>query len=111
MTEPRVYIVDDDSDLRASLVWLLESVGITAQAYAGPDEFLAAFDPEEPGCLIVDVRMPRVSGFQLQERLTEMGGAVTGGVLLGAWGHPDVGAGAAAGVRWISSRSPTIRSR
>ncbi len=73
MSEPRVYIVDDDNDVRDSLVWLLESVGITAQAYAGPDEFLAALDPEEPGCLIVDVRMPRVSGFQLQERLNDMG--------------------------------------
>ncbi len=73
MPEPRVYIVDDDSDLRDSLVWLLKSVGITADAYAGPEDFLAALDPDVPGCLIVDVRMPRVSGFQLQERLNDMG--------------------------------------
>lgn len=67
-----MYIVDDDSDVRDSLVWLLKSVGITAHAYAGPDEFLGALDPDVPGCLIVDVRMPRVSGFQLQERLNAL---------------------------------------
>jgi two-component system response regulator FixJ len=72
MPEARVYIVDDDSDVRDSLVWLLDSVGITARAYPGPEEFLAALDPEVPGCLIVDVRMPQVSGFQLQERLNGM---------------------------------------
>jgi len=70
--EPRVYIVDDDSDVRDSLVWLLQSVGVTAEAYAGPEEFLAALDPEAPGCLIVDVRMPRTSGFQLQEQLNAL---------------------------------------
>lgn len=70
---PRAYIVDDDNDVRDSLAFLLESVGIPADAYPGPEEFLAGFDPEIPGCLIVDVRMPRVSGFQLQERLGGMG--------------------------------------
>jgi RNA polymerase sigma factor (sigma-70 family) len=73
VADPRVYIVDDDSDVRDSLVWLLKSVGIAADAYPGPEDFLAALDPETPGCLIVDVRMPRVSGFQLQERLNRLG--------------------------------------
>jgi RNA polymerase sigma factor (sigma-70 family) len=73
MAEPRVYVVDDDDDVRESLVWLLDSVGIAAQAFAGPEEFLTALDPEVPGCLIVDVRMPRVSGFQLQEQLNRLG--------------------------------------
>lgn len=68
-----MYIVDDDSDVRDSLVWLLGSVGIAAHAFSGPEEFLAAFDPEVPGCLIVDVRMPQVSGLQLQEQLNRMG--------------------------------------
>ena len=72
VADPRVYIVDDDSDVRDSLVWLLKSVGIAADAYPGPEDFLAALDPETPGCLIVDVRMPRVSGFQLQARLNGM---------------------------------------
>jgi RNA polymerase sigma factor (sigma-70 family) len=72
MQEPLVYIVDDDADLRNSLVWLLESVGISAVTYANAEEFLAELDPGRPACLILDVRMPRTGGFQLQERLNEL---------------------------------------
>jgi FixJ family two-component response regulator len=64
-----VHIVDDDEDLRQSLVFLLGSVGIEALVYPDATRFLAEFDPEEPAVLIVDVRMPGPSGFQLQEEL------------------------------------------
>jgi RNA polymerase sigma factor (sigma-70 family) len=70
--EPLVYIVDDDADVRNSLVWLLESVGISAVTYTNVEEFLAGLDPDQPACLILDVRMPKISGFQLLDRLNEL---------------------------------------
>ncbi|MEU4227760.1 response regulator [Nonomuraea sp. NPDC026600] len=66
---PVVHIVDDDHDLRQSLAFLFESVGIQALTYPDAATFLAEYDPAEPAVLIVDVRMPGVSGFELQERL------------------------------------------
>ncbi|EMD24515.1 response regulator transcription factor [Amycolatopsis azurea] len=66
---PVVYIVDDDEAIRQSLVFLLESVGIQALVYPDGPTFLEEFDPDEPSVLIVDVRMPGLSGLQLQEKL------------------------------------------
>jgi len=66
---PLVHIVDDDEDVRASLVFLFESVGITALHYPDAQSLLDEFDPEEPAVVIVDVRMPGLSGFDLQEQL------------------------------------------
>ncbi|ANI15482.1 MULTISPECIES: response regulator [Pseudomonas] len=74
--KPVVYIVDDDKDLRTSLAWLLESVSIQAQCFAGAEEFLAHYDPGSPACLVLDVRMPETSGFQLQAMLNERGAAL-----------------------------------
>ena len=74
--KPIVYIVDDDKDLRTSLAWLLESVSIQAQCFAGAEEFLAHYDPNLPACLVLDVRMPETSGFQLQAMLNERGAAL-----------------------------------
>lgn len=70
---PIVYIVDDDKDLRTSLAWLLESVSVQAQCFAGAEEFLEHYDPRQPACLVLDVRMPQTSGFQLQEILNKRG--------------------------------------
>lgn len=67
-----VHIVDDDDDLRASLVWLLGSVGIHALAHPDAGSFFAAYDQGRPACVVIDVRMPGVSGFQVQERLNEL---------------------------------------
>ncbi|MFJ8914446.1 response regulator transcription factor [Amycolatopsis sp. NPDC102389] len=66
---PVVYIVDDDEAIRQSLVFLLESVGIQALVYPDGPTFLEEFDPDEPSVLIIDVRMPGLSGLQLQEKL------------------------------------------
>lgn len=66
---PVVHIVDDDEDLRHSLKFLLASVDIQALDYPDAPTFLAEFDPSEPAVVIVDVRMPGMSGFQLQEEL------------------------------------------
>ena len=67
--KPIVYIVDDDKDLRTSLAWLLESVSVQAQCFAGADEFLSQYDPQQPACLVLDVRMPGITGIELQRQL------------------------------------------
>lgn len=68
--EQYIYIVDDDEALRDSLVWLLESSGQRVRAFESAEEFLAAYQPAMTGCLVLDVRMPGMSGIELQERLT-----------------------------------------
>jgi two-component system response regulator FixJ len=70
---PVVHVVDDDHDLRQSLVFLFGSVGIDALTYPDAGTFLAEYDPAEPAVLIVDVRMPGLSGLQLQEELLVRG--------------------------------------
>ncbi|TDO48052.1 FixJ family two-component response regulator [Kribbella sp. VKM Ac-2527] len=67
-----VHVVDDDDDLRESLVWLLGSVGIQVKDHPDADSFFAAYDESRPACVVVDVRMPVVSGFQVQERLNAL---------------------------------------
>lgn len=72
MTRP-VYLVDDDEAVRRALSLLLSTVGIEASGFADPQAFLAQVSRLEPGCLILDIRMPVISGLKLQERLTEQG--------------------------------------
>ena len=67
--EPTVFIVDDDSATRDSLRRLVESVGLKAQGYGCAREFLEGYDSELPGCLVLDVRMPGMSGLELQRQL------------------------------------------
>jgi two-component system, LuxR family, response regulator FixJ len=67
--EPTVFVVDDDAAMRDSLRWLLESVGLRGETYATGEEFLDTYDPRQPGCLILDVRMPGMSGLSLQDTL------------------------------------------
>ncbi len=67
----KVFIVDDDSAVRDSLCLLLKSVDIAAQAFASGDEFLGAYDPDWKGCVLLDIRMPRISGMEVQKRLIE----------------------------------------
>jgi FixJ family two-component response regulator len=69
MTEPRVYIVDDDEAMRDSLKWLLESRGLKVELYSSGEAFFHAFDNGFCGCLVLDVRMPGMSGLDLYERL------------------------------------------
>ena len=68
---PVVHVVDDDDDLRQSLAFLLQSVGIEALTYSTAAIFLDEVDIDEPGVVVVDVRMPGLSGFQLQEQLNQ----------------------------------------
>lgn len=72
-SDPTVYVVDDDDQVRSSLRWLLESVGLPVETFASGDEFLKVYDPNGPGCLLLDVRMPGMSGLDLQEHLASQG--------------------------------------
>lgn len=67
-----VHIVDDDQAVRESLSLLFRSVSLTARTYPDASAFLDALEPGQPGCLVCDVRMPGMSGLQLQERLAEL---------------------------------------
>ena len=72
-TAERVFIVDDEADVRDAVQLLVGSDGLNAEAYASADEFLAAYEPGTPGCLILDVRMPGMSGLAAQQALQERG--------------------------------------
>jgi FixJ family two-component response regulator len=67
-----VLVVDDDADARQSLEFLIRSVGLNIRSYASAADFLASPDVESAGCLVLDLRMPGMSGLELQERLNEM---------------------------------------
>jgi len=69
VTTPVVHVVDDDEGFRNSLRSLLESCDLAVQTYADAEEFLARYVHDRPGCLLLDVRMPKMSGLQLQEEL------------------------------------------
>lgn len=72
MSSP-VYLVDDDEAVRRALGLLLSTVGVTVTGFADPQAFLAQVNRLEPGCLVLDIRMPVISGLKLQERLAEQG--------------------------------------
>lgn len=71
--EPIVHIVDDDRSLRDAVQSLLESVGLRARAYASSAEFIDARAWSGPGCLLLDVRLPGVSGLEFQGRMESLG--------------------------------------
>jgi FixJ family two-component response regulator len=69
--EPTVFIVDDDDAVRRFLTGLIRSIDLGVEAYASAKEFLDAYQPGRPGCLLLDVRMPGMSGLELQRELAE----------------------------------------
>jgi len=69
---PIVFVVDDDPSIGDAIRLLLRSVGIPSRTFLSANEFLEAYDPRQPGCLVLDVRMPGMSGLELQARLREM---------------------------------------
>ncbi len=70
---PVVYIVDDDPDVRRSVGFLVSILDVEVRALATAEAFLDAWRPGEPGCLILDVRMPGMSGLELQEHMKARG--------------------------------------
>jgi len=69
MSEPTVFIVDDDHAVARSLRWLIETVRLRVETFSSAQAFLDGYDSSKPGCLVLDVRMPGMSGLDLQERL------------------------------------------
>ncbi len=70
--KPRVFIVDDDHGVRESVSILMRSIGVESETFQSADDFLEQYDSEKPGCLVLDVRMPGMSGLELQERLASV---------------------------------------
>jgi two-component system, LuxR family, response regulator FixJ len=85
--QPSVFVVDDDDAVRSSLRLLLKSVGLPAATFASAREFLATYEPDLPGCLVLDVRMPGMSGLELQQQLN-LRGAVLPVIFI--TGHGDI---------------------
>lgn len=85
--EPVVFVVDDDEAICRSLGLLIEDIGLKAQAFTSAQHFLSAYDPAQPGCLVLDVRMSGMSGLELQSRLNELGMHIPTIIMTG---HGDV---------------------
>lgn len=64
-----VHVVDDNAAVRDAICWLVEQVGLVGRPYASAQEFLSKCDEETRGCLVLDIRMPGMSGLELQDRL------------------------------------------
>jgi len=87
MAEPTVFIIDDDEGYRDSVQELVSSVGLPTETFCSALEFLDVFDPARLGCLVLDVRMARMSGLALQERLHAMGATIP---IVFISGHGDI---------------------
>jgi two-component system, LuxR family, response regulator FixJ len=84
---PTVFVVDDDDAVRNSLKLLLKSVGLSAQVHGSAQEFLATYDAQQPGCLVLDVRMPGMSGLEMQQELNMRGATIP---VIFITGHGDI---------------------
>jgi FixJ family two-component response regulator len=82
-----VFVIDDDGRMRAAMQRLLKSVGLRAEAFASPQEFLRHKLPDGPSCLILDVRLPGISGLDVQRKLSEAGVQIP---VIFITGHGDI---------------------
>lgn len=87
MSERTVYVVDDDEAVRDALDMLFRTAGLRVQAFASANAFLEQARPSPPACLVLDIRMPGMSGTALQERLAERGERLP---ILFITGHGDI---------------------
>jgi FixJ family two-component response regulator len=85
--EAIVYVVDDDQAMVESLSWVIQSVGLIAKTYTRAHDFLEDYDPTQHGCILLDVRMPGMSGPELQTKLNALGAALP---IIFISGHGDV---------------------
>jgi FixJ family two-component response regulator len=85
--EPIVLVVDDDASVRTSTERLVRSAGFTVRTFGSAQEFLASSRPEGPACLVLDVRLPDLSGLDLQRELTQAGFTVP---IIFITGHGDI---------------------
>ena len=72
-TTPTVFLVDDDHAVRDALVLLLESADFKTASFETSGDFLDAYTPDQTGCLVLDIRMPGMSGMELQEAMIKRG--------------------------------------
>ena len=84
---PTVYVVDDDEAIRALWRWLMESNGIAVETFASAAEFIAGHRPGEPACLVLNLRLPGMSGLELQDYLKQQGVDIP---IVFVTGHGDV---------------------
>ena len=70
---PTVFVIDDDGGMRQAIQDLVESVGLRAEAFATGEEFLKIPQTADPSCLVLDVRLPQMSGLEFQQKLAELG--------------------------------------
>ncbi|MGQ0502147.1 MAG: response regulator transcription factor [Panacagrimonas sp.] len=70
--EPTVFVVDDEESVRSSLRWLLESIRLKVETFESAESFLAKQVGDRPGCIVLDVRMPGMSGPELMDQLNQM---------------------------------------
>ena len=87
MKKPVIMVVDDDAGIRSAMRALLKSVGLESQLFTSAQEFLAAWQPAQPGCLLLDIRMPGMSGLELQQQLNLRGAVIP---VIFMTGHGDV---------------------
>lgn len=84
---PTAYVVDDDESIRTLWRWLMESNGIAVRTFATAAEFMAACPPDAPGCLVLDLRLPGMSGLELQGHLKQKGVEIP---IVIVTGHGDI---------------------
>jgi FixJ family two-component response regulator len=84
---PTVFIIDDDARMRAATQRLLKTVGLHSESFATPQDFLRHKLPNAPSCLVLDVRLPGISGLDLQLKLNEMGVHIP---IIFITGHADI---------------------
>lgn len=84
---PTIYIVDDDDSMRQAIALLLRTVGYTPVAFARPSDFLDKYDPEQHACLVLDIRMPQMSGLEVQQQLNRRGAMLP---VIFITGHGDI---------------------
>jgi FixJ family two-component response regulator len=85
--EAIVFVIDDDARMRAAMERLLRSVGLRVESFAAPKDFLTRKRPDGPSCLVLDVRLPGMSGLDLQNKLTEAGVQIP---VIFITGHGDI---------------------
>jgi two-component system, LuxR family, response regulator FixJ len=85
--QPTIFVVDDDEGVRNSLRFLLKSVGLATRTLASANEFLDVYQHSQPGCVVLDVRMPGMSGIELQQQLNLRGATIP---VIFITGHGDV---------------------
>ncbi len=84
---PIVFVIDDDELVRAAIGGMLKSVGLRSETFATPQEFLRSKRPDGPSCLVLDVRLPGVSGLDFQRELADAGASIP---VIFITGHGDI---------------------